>query len=59
MVYTAYELKKWSCDTPDKDNVRWIPARPITYWRMFERIKMAWFVLVGRFDALDWEDNGN
>jgi hypothetical protein len=55
MKYTAYQIKNWSSSTPDKDGC-WKPARPITIYRLLERIGNAWLVLIGKFDALDWEE---
>lgn len=53
MKYTAQEIKNWdtSCSV---DGTMWIPARPETFWS-FNRIKLAWSVLIGRLDALDWQ----
>lgn len=37
---------------------RWVPARPLNYkddgWR--KRLQYAWGVLIGKHDALDWEE---
>lgn len=52
--YTARELGE-----PTLNNVkgRWLPARPENYlfdgWRL--RLKLAWYVLLGKYDAVDWE----
>ncbi len=51
MIYKAFELKCWAEDAESKGG--WWPARPISYWS-FRRVYIAWGVLVGRYDALDW-----
>lgn len=53
MKYTAQQIKNWdtSCSV---DGKVWIPARPVTFWS-FNRIKLAWLVLIGALDALDWQ----
>lgn len=37
----------------------WIPAKPLTYYPFYraipKRIKLALLVLIGKLDALDWE----
>jgi hypothetical protein len=33
---------------------RWVPARPLGYPSLRERIKAAWLVWTGRADALIW-----
>lgn len=37
---------------------QWTPARPLSYGGigLFKRIRLAWGVFTGRYDALDWED---
>jgi len=52
--YTADEIKNWNVQKgPD-----WKPARPLNHVfdGLVRRVKLAWGVLVGRYDALDWED---
>lgn len=38
---------------------RWVPARSLNYqfdgWR--KRLQYAWGVLIGKYDALDWEES--
>ena len=36
---------------------RWLPARPINVNTALTRFKLAWGVFIGRYDALDWEDD--
>lgn len=33
---------------------KWLPARPLGVPTLGERIRLAWGVLSGRYDALDW-----
>ncbi len=52
--YTAHEIKNWDCARgPD-----WKPARPMNHEvdGLFMRLRLAWAVFRGRYDALDWED---
>jgi len=55
-IYKASSLRKWDCDT--EKNGRWIPARPLGWQgiRWFYNIKLAFYVLIGKYDVLDWED---
>lgn len=55
--YTATQIRKWDCDTGLPDG-RYIPARPLDWGGIYglrQRIKHAWGVLIGKYDALDWE----
>lgn len=54
-IYTAEALRNWDMSrSPD-----WKPARPINHqcdgW--LKRIRLAYGVLIGRYDALNWEDH--
>jgi hypothetical protein len=55
-VYTASSIKKWDVDVEVND--KWIPARPLNsfYNPFFGRIIAAWRVLIGKYDALDWQE---
>lgn len=59
MIYTATQIKEWeiaSCKTPPVG--AWKPARPLSLYSLstlVKRIKAAWFVLIGKYDALNWE----
>jgi hypothetical protein len=53
--YTAREIKTWEVARgPD-----YRPARPLNYQLdgLKRRLKLAWAVFIGRYDALDWEDD--
>ena len=54
MLYTAKAIRKWNVDHEITPGGTWAPARPLTYWSL-RRIRIAWGVLIGRYDALDWE----
>lgn len=54
MIYTAQSIQQHETHRgPD-----WKPARPVNHtcdtWA--ERLRHAWGVLTGTYDALDWED---
>lgn len=38
-------------------NGEWVPCRPIPFWpgiSLFRRLKYAWYVFIGKYDALKW-----
>jgi hypothetical protein len=42
-----------ACQLPDG---RWVAARPLSFYGgFFRRVKLAWKVFVGHYDALKWE----
>jgi len=55
MVYNADDLKKWDCQAEIEEG-RWVSARPINYRHapILHRIKVAWRVFRGKYDALEW-----
>lgn len=55
MKYTAKEIKNWDSNT--EINGDWVPARPVTIYSLRERIKLAYLVFIGEYDALDWEED--
>lgn len=60
-IYKAFDIKRF--DTESKiiigQHDLWIPSRPINHRvdGVWSRIKAAWFVLIGKYDALDWEED--
>lgn len=56
--FTAKRIKEYDV-LHQGDDKMWRPTRPINY--IFEsfmvRIKLAYGVLAGKYDALDWEEN--
>ena len=62
MKYTARQIKEWDVERQVKQSVegtlrqcRYIPARPENRLSLLGRIKLAWGVVTGRYDVLDWE----
>ncbi len=59
--YTARELKEHDIFSripgPKKKRAYWFPARPLNYQfdSLWMRLKLAWGVLRGKYDALDWQ----
>jgi len=55
-IYTASAIKNWDVEG-QLWNGAYVPARPVGYngfsWRW--RFKLAWFVLIGKYDVLRWE----
>ena len=35
---------------------RWVASRPLPYFGIFERWRLAWLVFTGRADALVWTE---
>jgi hypothetical protein len=36
---------------------KWVPARPLGFYSVITRFKMAWLVFTGKADALVWPFN--
>jgi hypothetical protein len=55
-IYTVQEIQSWSVDK-EMETGRWVPARPMGHnvWSWTLRWKLAWKVLIGKYDALTWE----
>lgn len=59
MRYTAQQIKDLSVSTSTRDG-QYIPARSEyvnTVQSAWRRVKNAWGVLIGKYDALDWEEH--
>lgn len=56
--YTAKQIKDWDVSCEDSFG-KWKPCRALNfkYDTYLHRLKYAFGVLVGKYDALDWEDN--
>ena len=56
-VYKVSNLEKLNDDQREK-NGKWIPARPLSLYgfQPFTNFKIAFYVLIGKYDALDWEE---
>jgi hypothetical protein len=37
-------------------NEKWVPARPVGYFSLRSRFKLAWNVFNGTYDALKWPE---
>ena len=59
MAYSAVQLKKHmesvsqSHKHPRLGTI-WVPVRPYGKDNFMRRLKDAWHVLIGKYDALDW-----
>jgi len=57
--YTARAIKNWNAFRIPPGTLDLPPARPENHklegWRV--RIVLAWGVLTGKYDALDWEEH--
>ena len=57
MLWTAKQLKDWDTTTPSMKHNAWIPARCQTRKPgLISRIKTAWHVFTGKYDAVNWEE---
>lgn len=56
-IWRAIELRKWDAFTKDERG-NYIPARPLPWYglRLFKNLKIAYYVFIGKYDALYWED---
>lgn len=54
-VYAPEQFKDWDTST-SIDNEHWVPARPMGWPGIcfFKRLKIAWKVFKGEYDALKW-----
>jgi hypothetical protein len=58
VTYTASEIVNWP--NAEKVDLKWRPSRPCGYtnyreWRV--RLRIAWRVFTGRYDALNWGEH--
>ena len=44
-----------TCSRQNK-NGDWVPARPIGFFSLRWRLKLAWNVFLGKYDALKWAE---
>lgn len=54
--YTAYEIKNWTIDDYSNKINMFIPTRPIVINSIWFNLKMAFAVLLGLYDVLDWQE---
>jgi len=58
-LYTASQIKNWESSTnkiTSNGKDYWLPARPLVMWTLVYRLKLAYMVFIGKYDALNWED---
>ena len=60
LVYTPTEIKTWHVEEEYLPG-KWRPARPcgfrgVKYFAM--RVRIAWSVFIGKYDALNWQGTG-
>ena len=51
----ADDIQHWDCDS--EINGKWVCARPYCtggIWFLW-RLKLAWYVFIGKYDALAWK----
>ena len=58
MKYTARQIKAWDVSRGTNKSNEWYPARSLNHKHesLLSRIKNAWGVLTGKYDALDWQE---
>lgn len=52
-LISADDLAKWDCHAEIEDG-KWVAARPLSYIGFLRRLKLAWRVFKGDYDALKW-----
>lgn len=57
-LFLADQLRDWGVAT--EIDGRWVAARPLGYqgWMPLHRLRLAWGVFTGRYDALRWTEKG-
>lgn len=56
--YTLKELLETISDGSKVEvNGRWYPARPLGYYSLRSRLKIAWAVFTGKADAVTWPED--
>ena len=51
-IFTAEELSKWNVDA--EIDGKWVRARPLSMGTLVTRVKIAYKVFIGEYDALKW-----
>jgi len=54
-LYRLKELTEPEVTAPCKDG-KWRAARKLGYPSLLSRLRLAWGVFTGRYDALDWRE---
>ena len=58
LVYSASEINRWHISEQFQPG-KWRPARCCGFWtfrHVRQQLRVAWRVLIGRYDALNWGD---
>lgn len=50
-LHTFFREGTW---TANDRAMKWVPSRPVGYFSLYNRIKLAWGVFTGKYDALRW-----
>ena len=55
-IFSADELRRWTVTTTFND-IEWVCARPMapTRFGLLHRLRTAWRVFTGRYDAVYWK----
>lgn len=56
-LWTLEVLTKSYADVATNINGKWVPARPMGYDSILHRIRLAFYVFIGRYDALVWPED--
>lgn len=56
--YKPTQILRWDVNRQSPHTGRWVPARSENYRAdsLWTRLRLAWGVLIGRYDALDWDE---
>lgn len=46
--------ESFKSDVNIRMNGKWVNSRPIAYTNIFTRFKLAFYVFMGKYDALEW-----
>jgi len=60
-VFTASEIANWHV-SEEVEPGKWRPARPCSFWgfrHSLTRLRIAWHVFTGKYDALNWQGAGD
>ena len=56
MKWTLKGLQEHCSETTAQINNKWVPARPLNYRSVKQRIMEAWGVFTGRTDSFSWPE---
>lgn len=55
-LWTLKDLSQNVNETSKCIDGKWVPARPMGYDSMFCKIKLAWGVILGKYDVVEWPE---